>query len=282
MKNYQPLFAFLLLFWTQLGISQDDGPIWLLGPRDSLLLKVEDSKKFVLHTVKAKHTLFSIARYYNLSVEELLEYNSSLKTEPTLRIGSKVKVPIPNRAIRRYKGNGFNAKEYCSIYYVVQTGDNLYQISKRHFDMPVDSVAKRNRLKNNNIKPGQRLHVGWMGIEGVHADWRPVRQATASDVLKERFNQIQKNKKAIDSQGVCFWQKDSKEKGDLYALHREAGIGTIISVNNPMGNRTVFAKVIARIPDGYERNVEVILSPEAARKLGARDPKFFVKVKYLK
>ena len=49
-----------------------------------------------------------------------------------------------------------------------------------------------------------------------------------------------------------------------------------------MSNRTVYAKVIARVPDGYERNVEVILSPEAARKIGALDPKFFVKVKYFK
>jgi rare lipoprotein A (peptidoglycan hydrolase) len=68
----------------------------------------------------------------------------------------------------------------------------------------------------------------------------------------------------------------------LYALHRDAAIGTIISVTNPMSNRTVYAKVIARVPDGYERNVEVILSPEAARKIGALDPKFFVKVKYFK
>lgn len=278
-----PLLALLLFCFTQKSAAQDTTePIWLLSSRDSLLLKVEEGRKFVLHPVKPKQTLFSIARYYNLSLEDLIEYNPGFRTDPSLRVGTRVKIPIPNKAIRRYKGKGFKPAEYCSIYYVVQGGDNLFQISKRYFDMPIDSVSKRNRLKNNNIKPGQRLHVGWMGIEGVHADWRPVKPVTESDVLKERFAADKKGHKEIDSQGVCFWQKDSKEKGDLYALHRDAAIGTIISVTNPMSRRTVYAKVIARIPDGYERNIEVILSPEAARKLGARDPKFFVKVKYLK
>ncbi len=283
MKNYITLFTLLFFYALPHGFAQDaTEPIWLLTSRDSLLLKVEDGKKYVLHPVKPKQTLFSIARYYNLSLEELIELNPAFKTEPSLRTGTKVKIPIPNKAICRYKGKAFKPAEYTSIYYVVQGGDNLYQISKRYFGMPVDSVAKRNKLKNNNIKPGQRLHVGWMGIEGVHSDWRSVKPVTESSVLKDRYSQDKKGRKEIDGQGVCFWQKDSKEKGDLYALHRDAAIGTIISVTNPMSRRTVYAKVISRIPDGYERNIEVILSPDAARKIGALDPKFFVKVKYLK
>jgi len=49
-----------------------------------------------------------------------------------------------------------------------------------------------------------------------------------------------------------------------------------------MNDRIIYAKVIGRIPEAYERNIEVVLSPEAARKLGARDPRFFVKTTYLK
>lgn len=283
MKNYLSLFVLLFLLVLQKGSAQDAAePLWLLSSRDSLLLKVENGQKIIWHTVKPKQTLFSIARYYNLRLEELMEYNPEFRYDPTLRIGTLVKIPIPNKAIRRYKGNGFKSAEYASIYYVVQSGENLYQISKRYFGMPVDSVAKRNRLKDNNIQPGQRLHIGWMGIEGVHSNWRITGPITESDVFELDYSQEKKGRKEVSSQGVCFWQKDSKEKGDLYAMHRNAAIGTIISVNNPMSHRTVYAKVIARIPDGYENNIEIILSPEAARKIGALDPKFFVKVKYLK
>jgi len=283
MRKYIPLFALLLFLSFQKSAAQDAvEPMWLLTSRDSVLLFIENGNKVIKHTVKSKQTLFSISRYYNLGLEELLDQNPTLKNDPSLRIGAHLRVPIPNKAIRRYKGSGFKPVEYACIYYVVQGGDNLYQISKRFFDMPVDTVAKRNRLKDYYIKPGQRLLIGWIGIEGVHADWRTKVQSADSGTLGTRYLNEKNSRKEIESQGVCFWQKDSKEKGDLYALHRFAAIGTIISVHNPMSNRTVYAKVISRIPDGYERNIEVILSPEAARKIGALDPRFFVKVKYLK
>lgn len=275
-------FLLFCLFFPAFLRGQEEKPSPLLGPKDSLLLTVEEGKKFIHHSIKSKQTLFSISRYYSIGLEELFEHNPGFRDDPTLRVGSKVKIPVPNKAIKRYKSSSFVASQNTPIYYVVQRGENLYQISKRYFEMPVDSIAKRNRLKNNAIKPGQRLQMGWMGTEGILAEWRPTRPATESDVLKKHFDEAKKNKKEISAQGVCFWPKDSKEKGSLYALHREANIGSIISVNNPMSNRTVYAKVIGRIPTGYERNVEIVLSPEAARKLGARDPRFFVKTKYLK
>lgn len=284
--NRIPRAIYLLFFslLSQVGFSQTEPPEKpvILTPKDSLWLIVEDEKKYILHPVKSKQTLFSIARFYSLSLADLFEYNPTFRTDPTLRKGSRVKIPIPNKAIKRYKKPGFESAKNTPIYYLVQPGDNLYQISKRNFDMPVDSVAKRNRLKGNSIRPGQLLHVGWMGTEGIHEDWRPKKVITPSDVLKGRYQDEKKKHQEVESQGVCFWQKDSKEKGDLYALHRDAAIGTSIAVTNPMFNRTVYAKVIGRIPDGYKRNVEVILSPEAARKLGAKDPRFFTKVKYLK
>ena len=254
----------------------------LLTWKDSLFLTVTEGKKFLQHPVKPKQTLFSLAKYYGLTLEELYEQNTQFRTDPTLRTGTRVKIPIPNRALKRYKNSKFVVSRNVPVYYVVQPGDNLYQICKRNFGMPVDSILKRNKLKDNNIRPGQLLLVAWMGVDGIPVEWRPVRTFTKNDAMKERFEEEKKHKKEGISQGVCFWQKDSKEKGDLYAMHREAAIGTTMAVTNPMGGRTVYAKVIGRIPSGYDSNIEVILSPEAARTLGARDPRFFVKVKFLK
>lgn len=280
-----PLFALFWFVLPAMAMAQNEAKETtapLLTAKDSLFLTVSNGKKFVSHTVKAKQTMFSIGRYYSLTLEELYEHNPQFRTDPTLRTGMRMKIPIPNMAIKRYKTKKFVASKNTPIYYKVLEGDNLYQICKRYFDMPVDSIAKRNGLKNSSIRPGQVLLVAWMGTEGVLPEWRPVRQSTESDALKGKYDEARTKRKEVDSQGVCFWQKDSKEKGDLYALHREAAIGTPICITNPMGGRAVFAKVIGRIPEGYERNIEVVLSPEAARNIGARDPKFFVKVKFLK
>ena len=283
MRLLQPLLLCCgLFFGASLSAQNEEKPLILLTPRDSLLLVVVEGKKFVLHPVKPKHTLFSIAKYYALGLEELYEHNQQFRTDPTLKVGSRVKIPIPNKAIKRYKTEGFIPSKNIPIYYVVQEKDNLYQICQRYFRMPVDSIKKRNRFQDNTIQKGQHIHMGWMGNEGVLAEWRPVRVVTQADVLKDRYAEEKKKHKEYSEQGVCSWQKGSQEKGDLYALHREATIGTIIMVTNPMFNRTVPAKVIGRIPDGYERKVELVLSPEAVRKLGAKDPQFFVKLKYLK
>ncbi len=285
MRRLLPLFITIFLVAPDIGNSQNvvkEPTSPLLSNKDSLILSITDGKKFLQHPVKPKQTLFSLAKYYGLSLEELYEYNTQFRTDPTLRIGTKVIIPIPNRAIRRYKNATFKISKNVPVYYVVQPGDNLYQICKRNFGMSVDTVLTRNHLKNNSIQPGQLLHIAWMGVDGIPAEWRPVRVFTKNDALKTKYEEEKARRKEGISQGVCFWQKDSKEKGDLYAMHREANIGTIMAVTNPMGGRTVYAKVIGRIPAGYESNIEVILSPEAARTLGARDPRFFVKVKFLK
>ena len=303
MRLILPFFAPILFLWPSLSLAQreakspplvllsrhqaertasEDKPLLLLTPRDSLMLTVKDKKKFIGHPVKAGQTLYALTRFYGLSLEELYDHNPAFRTDPTLRIGSRVVIPVPNRAIIRFKTEKYSPISCTPIYYVVQEHDNLFQISKRYFEMPVDSVLKHNRLKDSNIHPGQLLLVGWLPSSGIPVNWRPVRKYSLSNALKERYTQDKQKRREVISQGVCFWQKDSKEKGDLYALHREAAVGTIIAVTNPMYEATVYAKVIGRIPAGYKANIEIVLSPEAARKIGAKDPKFFVKLKFLK
>lgn len=254
----------------------------LLSPKDSLWLTVDSAgDKILHHPVKSGQTLYSICRFYQISIPEIYQHNPIFQTDPTLRVGARVRVPIPNLAIKRYQTKGFARSQNVPIFYKVQPGETLYQICKRSFNMPVDTIKARNRMKNDQIAPGQLLFIAWMGIEGVHEAWRN-RAIPTTDENKTAFVSQAKNFKEISASGVCFWQKDSNEKGDLYALHREAAIGTSVSVHNPMNKKTVFAKVIGRIPNNYERNLEVILSPAAARQIGARDPKFFVKTRYFK
>jgi LysM repeat protein len=285
MLNFKPLIIYFLCLWTAVIFGQSvdkERVVPVLTFKDTLLLVVEDGKKIVYHPVKPKQTLFSISKFYILSLEDLYDLNQGFRTDPTLRMGTRIKISIPNKAILRYKTASFKGWRAAPIFYVVQDGDNLFQICKRHFAMPVDTIMKRNKMKSQNIRPGQLILMGWMSTDGILPEWRPAKPATESNSLKTRFEAEKKKHKEVEAQGVCFWQRDSKEKGDLYALHRDALIGSIIAVTNPIYSRTIYAKVIGRVPDGYERNIELILSPEAARKIGAKDPRFFVKLKYLK
>lgn len=282
MYKIVPLLLALGLAGPQRLQAQPDGETKLLSAKDSLLLTVESGVKLIHHLVKPKQTLFSVARFYGLSLQELYELHPEFQTDPVLKIGTLISIPIPNRAIRRYKGKNFKTANFVPIYYVVQAGDNLFQIGKRYFSMPVDTILARNNLKSESISPGQLLHMGWLGLEGIRAEWRGALAPTSGNVHQQRYEEAKKSRKEVVSQGVCFWQHNSNEKGDLYALHREAAIGTVMAVTNPMSRKTVYAKVIGRIPGGYASNIEVILSSAAARMIGARDSQFFVKVRFLR
>jgi rare lipoprotein A (peptidoglycan hydrolase) len=149
--------------------------------------------------------------------------------------------------------------------------------------MPVDSIVKRNKLKSNTIKKGQLLHMGWMGTEGIQLSWRGTDdKPTPHDALEGKYKQQHAKYKEVSSQGICTWNRDNRERGDLYALHREAAIGTVVSITNPANKKTAYAKVIGRIPPNYGNSTEVVLSPAAAKRLGATQGEFMVRLKFLK
>lgn len=274
----------LLLFGLAFTNSWATGDsLRYLTPQDTVFLISNDyGDKFFLHQMEKKQTLFSLAKFYGLSVEELYYYNPGLK-ENSVRVGQHIQVPIPNRAIRRYQGVDFMPENYIPVYYQVRRGDTMYRIAKKLFRMEVEELMMRNHLLSAGLKTGQLLHVGWMNIHGIPPDARqdaggPMaqrNQAMKSIYLRECSGA------EVEVSGVACWYKNSNEDAGLYALHRSARRNAVIAVTNPMNNRTIYVKVIGKISDrAYEDNVKVVLSPLAAKLLGAVDSRFYIKVKH--
>lgn len=275
-----------LLLWafSYLNAAATGDSTRYLTLKDTIFINIDGvGEKIFEHKFERKQTLYSLGQFYGLSVEELYFYNPGLKEE-SISPGEKVLVPIPNRAIIRYKDNTFKAWKYVPVYYVVKKGDTMFRIAKIHFRMPVDSVMQRNHLQSETLRVGQCLQMGWMNIDGVPEEFRaevgsPLTRKNMA--LHKVYVREQGDRKLKEHQGVAYWQTNSKEEGDLYALHREARINGIIAVTNPMNKATIYVKVIGKIPDtAYGNDVVVVLSPMAAKALGARDPRFFVKVRY--
>ena len=162
----------------------------------------------------------------------------------------------------------------------------MYRIAKVYFRIPINEMLTRNNLETVELKVGQLLHVGWININGISEDSRKNKggpMARRNFAMKKVYLRDSNGKKEKTQRGPAAWKKNSKEESDLYALHRYARKNSVIAVENPMTKRTVYVKVIGKIPDaafGYD--VKVVLSPLAAKLLGAKDPRFFVHVKYYK
>ena len=259
--------------------------IYYLLPQDTIFLQIEGaSEKIFRHKLAPRQTLFSLSKFYGLTIDEIYFYNPSLKAN-TYKKGDAISIPIPNRAIKRFKGKYFEPSQYVPVCYMVERGDNLYHISKRIFKLPLETVKEKNNLTSNTLSIGQVLNVGWMSIHGIPDS---LRQFKGHPLWKRSFNNKKKyfyqteHKKEQETRGPARWIKGNSNSTTLVVLHRKATEGAIVGVTNPMNKRTVYAKVVGSIPYTYPADVEVIVSPTIAKMLGVLDEKFYARTHYLK
>lgn len=90
---------------------------------------------YIIYTIKKGDNLFNISKKYNISLEELINFNNQGST--LLKIGEELLIPK--------KSNNLD------ITYVVKPGDTLYNIAKR-FNTTVDILKEKNNLNNNLLK----------------------------------------------------------------------------------------------------------------------------------
>lgn len=279
-KSLTPLLIFIVVSF---GAKAQE----YLRASDSLIVSINEfQEKLITHRFKEKQTMYSLSKFYGLKINEIYYYNPELNgKEP--RIGQTMKIPIPNRVIVRTRDTKFTLKQHAALYYIVQKDDGLKKIAEGLFNTPADTIRKRNKMTNDNLKIGQKILIGWISTKGISIEERvgtktPALLRTLYH-LKAQHQSESIGKKTQLRSGVAFWQKDTKVGGELYALHRDCPVNTILLVHNPVTKKTIYAKVIGTIPSSvYDNNVEVIVSSRVAKLLGSPDAKFFVKVKYYK
>lgn len=98
------------------------------------------SSSTIKHTVKNGDNLYNLAKYYNVSVSDILSVNNF--NNNNLSIGQILLIPVSSAS-----GN-----------YVVVKGDNIYSIARK-FNTTVGNIMKLNNLKNTNLDVGQVLKV---------------------------------------------------------------------------------------------------------------------------
>jgi LysM repeat protein len=234
------------------------------------------------HTFRTKQTAYSLAKFHGCYVEELMPLNPSLNLT-VLKDGQVIKLPIHPKGIKRFHPKDLSRWRYVPICLRVKHGDNLTNLAN-WFKMPIDTLLKRNKLVTPALTSGQILHIGWYPITGIPDSLRRSRadmQATLNMQLLGK--QFEAKKQYEEQKGAAFWLKGGHDNGGFYCLHRNAKAGSVLQVTNPMTGVNIFAKVIGKIPERtYGNDVLVIISPTVAKRLGAKDERFFVKIKYQK
>jgi LysM domain len=255
-----------------------------LTAKDTIFLKLDEFGNGIFsHQLAKGQTMYSLAKFYGIKLEVLYNFNTELPSDGSVGPGKSVNVVVPDSAIVDWK-SAWPRKDFVPVFYTVKHGDTFYKVSKTYFGLQPDTLKARLYLKNTTLKTGQQLQVGWLSTKGIPEAMQAVNRnplGLKMQALQQAFNGVKKVKKPQFQNGAAYWQREKKGGSDYFALHRTAPVGSVIQVTNPLRKKTVFAKVIAPIPDqAYGDDIIVVLSPSVAKLLGAKDPKFFVEIKY--
>lgn len=112
------------------------------------------SEDYVTYEVQRGDSLYSIARQFNTTVNDLINFNQLSSTN--LSIGQKLLIPVTNAV-----------PEGTTKYYEVQRGDSLYSIANK-FDVTVDDIIRANNLSSTILQIGDRLIIpNYSNVEDI-------------------------------------------------------------------------------------------------------------------
>ncbi len=276
----------LICFFLASTLSAEVDSLKYLNRADTIYLKLSNmQEKLIEHRLVGEQTLYALSRYYGMTVNEIFDYNPNLNRN-NYGEGVRVNIPVPTISIITKIPLTRSQSDYIPVCYRVRKSDTLYKLSKNYFGIPMDTLVSLNNLMDNTLSLGQVLHIGWLSRAGIPKTDRRIKGGLLDKknmLLAKKYEKDAEGKREYKDKGIAYWQQNGVKSVDLYAMHRKAKIGSIIAVNNPMTKRTVYAKVIARIPDAiYPETVAVVVSTRVAKLLGGKDSRFYVKVKYIR
>ncbi|MEP6737876.1 MAG: LysM peptidoglycan-binding domain-containing protein [Chryseolinea sp.] len=197
-----------------------------------------------MHVVAAKETMFSIARQYGITVQQLKDWNSMEVND--ISIGQELYVSSPK-----------------------------VDVSKPVVSTPSPEVKKQEPAVVSEIKKETPVAAE------IKKDPSPAPAEVKEQTI--RISESVKNSDEVLQNGLAELIEGTEGNRKYLALHRTAPVGTILKVKNEMNNREVFVRVMGKLPDTALSDKLVIkISRSAYDRLGAIDSRFRVEVTYYK
>ena len=120
------------------------GEAVVIGIANYLNIPYTPLKEGTYYTVTKGDSLYSIAKKYNTTTEELIKLNKLSSTN--LSIGQILKIPINTES------------QLQTNTYIVKKGDTLYSIARKN-NATIEELKKINNLSTNNLSIGQILII---------------------------------------------------------------------------------------------------------------------------
>jgi LysM repeat protein len=279
---------------------------------DSLGLKKENNKTFIVYKLGAKQTLFSVLKRYNLSLTEFKQVNP--ETDIPVKTGEIVYIPL--HYLEESPSILKNIDKPVAASTEAETKDVAKSVSENsteniHIVLPkqglltianqykvtMAQLRKWNNLKSDKLQEGQRLIIKEPSIDQISLNTTskqekksevkegkidPTLPSEASNKTTETTTNPQSNegiKKTIET-GIAELIDVPDNSGKYLALHKSAPIGTLVLVKNLANNQSIWVKIVGRLPNS-DPKVIIKISPKAFEKLNAVDKRIRAEISYL-
>ncbi|MBC7409421.1 MAG: LysM peptidoglycan-binding domain-containing protein [Arcicella sp.] len=285
---------------------------------DSIGIKREAGKIFVLYKVEPKQTLFSIVKRYGSSVTEFKTANPGIPDG--VNVGQTIKIPYRSIVINPtpvvVKPISSSATIPATITpptetvkmvsYVVESGQGLYSVATKH-KVSMADLRKWNNLTTDQLTTGQVLIVDSREYERAKkAGDLPARgevvkvedtnigntttttqkpsnesvEVTDSKTSSETSKTALGYRKTIET-GLAELIDVEDKSGKYLGLHRSAPVGTLVNVKNSSNGQSIWVKIVGKLPDVGSDKVIIKLSPRAFEKLNPSDKRIRAEISYM-
>lgn len=261
------------------------------------IAKAMQEKSVVTHKVAAKETLFSIAKLYQVSVDDLKKWNNL--NDNSLDVGTELIVKNSTKAVVVAK---MPERKSLKGVHTVMTKETLFSISKM-YGATIQQLKSWNNLTSDEVKPGQVLYVlppmsipeksqpnlSVMLNPTVTETKKPIVLETVNpktiDPIKPSNQDIKISENVVGSDeihetGLATLIEGTDGNRKYLAQHKTAKVGTIMKVRSDATKREVFVRVIG--PLAVDDGSVIKISKSAYDRIGATDARFNVELIYYK
>lgn len=234
------------------------------------------------HYLAPGQTLFAAGQFYGLGLEDVYTLNPNLRSK--YETGDKVKVPIPDKAIRGYAAPDSLAW-FVPVYYQMARGETVFGLYRRTLNLENDGrlMALNPDLKPSTLAANAVLHIGYFKIDGIP----PALQGEIEDEyvrrnrgMRELWNNRTKGKKMISQSGKAAWTTKG-DRSKWMVLHRTAPLNSLVEIDDPRSRKVLYARVVGRVPEQiYPPDVILVVSPLLLKAFGVRDKHFYVRTRH--
>jgi len=224
-----------------------------------------------VHTVEEKQTLYSIARQYGVTVEDIRNWNDL--GEKSIQPGMKLLIKKADASAESQASTGAPHKS-GEIFHIVSEKETLFGIS-RLYRVSVNDIIQWNALTSSSVKEGQKLLIKKIGDseqqpepaaeskkpEVIVVDSKPVTKPAPQKI--EPVKTDEKNES-----GFAMLSDKGGESRKYLGYHRTIPAGTVLRVRNKENKKEIFVRIAGKLPENDGADVLIRISRAAWDKLG--------------